>query len=55
MALKPDHFLSRIAAWWFRRLAGGCFGCFWFQTFVAGFATGWLLVPLLYALHAFLL
>jgi hypothetical protein len=56
MALKPDHPLSRIAAWWFRNLAKGCLGCFWFQTFCAGFAIGWLLaIPLLHVFYAFLL
>lgn len=56
MALKPDHFLSRVAAWWFRTLAKGCLGCFWLQTFLAGFASGWLLaIPIIHGLHAFLL
>ncbi len=56
MALKPDHFLSRIAARWFRTLAKGCLGCFWLQTFLAGFTSGWLLaIPLLQAFYAFLL
>lgn len=55
MALKPNNIFSRLAAWWFMHIAKGCFGCFWLQTFLAGFVAGWLIAITMVLLNVIVL